>query len=424
MKRRDLRFPFVVAVIVGAAAALTLIAWLRFPVRSDPVITALLLGAVVVSEFAAVFVPGMGGISLSYPLSVAVTVLLGPGYAALAATVAAIPMWLEKDSNWGRRLFNVGQVVLSAVVPGMLYFVLGGPLIGPASVLIARSWLAIAALAVSGVLLNALLVSIALNILLGTPIRRFWSQSLSWMFPAQIALGFVGVAIAQIVVRIGVWGFALFIVPLIVARQTYQRSVQLREAYADTISSLVAAIEAKDVYTKGHSVRVAKYAVSIAKALGVDDPATERLEYAALLHDIGKVGVSRRVLAKPSSLSNDEYAEIKRHPDIGAHILADVPYLADLVPSIEAHHERLDGSGYGHGVSGAAIPLEARVLAVADAYDAMTSSRPYRSALTHEAALRELKDCCGTQFDASVVQAFEAAGVFAVSEAEEAGSTP
>jgi putative nucleotidyltransferase with HDIG domain len=383
---------------------------------------------VLVSEFTAVMVPAMGGaVSLSYPASVAVTVLFGPAYAALVAVFAVVPMWIDRGSDWGRRVFNLGQVVLSAVLPGMLYLLLHGRLLNDAS---QRTWVtfpdlsAVVALAVSGVLLNLLLVSVGAALRTGVPIRRVWSQSLSWVFPAQIALGFVGVAIAQIVISIGVWGFALFIVPLIVARQTYQRSVQLREAYADTISSLVAAIEAKDVYTKGHSVRVAKYAVSIAKALGVDDPAIERLEYAALQHDIGKVGVSRRVLAKPSSLSNDEYAEIKRHPDIGAHILADVPYLADLVPSIEAHHERLDGSGYGHGVSGAAIPLEARVLAVADAYDAMTSSRPYRSALTHEAALRELKDCCGTQFDASIVQAFEAAGVFAVSEAEEAGATP
>jgi putative nucleotidyltransferase with HDIG domain len=421
MKRRDLRFPLLVGFLIAVATLATIVAWTRFPVRSDLTVASLLLGAVLVSELAPVLVPGRGGISLSYPLSVAVTVLLGPGFAAMAAAVAVVPMWLERDSDWGRRLFNAGQVELSTVVPGMIYFLLGGRLFASPSALLAGSLLPIAALVLTGVLLNDLLVSFAQNVVRGTPIRRFWTQSVSSMLPSQIALGFVGVAIAQIVVSVGVWGFALFIVPLIVARQTYQRSVQLREAYADTISSLVAALEAKDVYTKGHSVRVAKYSVSIAAALGISDTAIERLEYAALLHDIGKVGVSRRVLAKPSALSSDEFTEIKRHPDIGAHILADVPYLADLVPSIEAHHERLDGSGYGHGVSGDAIPLEARVLAVADAYDAMTSSRPYRSAMTHDAALRELKHCCGTQFDESVVDAFEKAGVFAGSSGSEAG---
>jgi putative two-component system response regulator len=112
-------------------------------------------------------------------------------------------------------------------------------------------------------------------------------------------------------------------------------------------------------------------------------------------------------LAKESRLSDDEYAEIKRHPQMGAHIVADVPYLADLVPFIEHHHERMDGLGYGDGVAGTEIPLEARILAVADSYDAMTSVRPYRGAMSHEAALEELRAGSGTQFDPDIVVAFE-----------------
>jgi putative nucleotidyltransferase with HDIG domain len=172
---------------------------------------------------------------------------------------------------------------------------------------------------------------------------------------------------------------------------------------------MVAALEAKDVYTKGHSLRVAEYAVLTAGALGVPPATIERIEYAALLHDLGKVGVSHRVLDKESSLSVAEYDEVKRHPDIGAHILSDVPYLADIVPLIAAHHERLDGSGYGHGLVGDKIPFEARILAVADAYDAMTSVRPYRGAMPHEAAMAQLLQGCGTQFDGDVVAAFERA---------------
>jgi len=198
----------------------------------------------------------------------------------------------------------------------------------------------------------------------------------------------------------------LFVVPLIVARQTYQQSIRLRGAYADTVGSMVAALEAKDIYTKGHSLRVAEYAVLISKALELAPAAIARIEYAALLHDLGKVGVSRRVLDKQASLTADEYDEIKRHPAIGAHILSDVPYLADLVPIIAAHHERLDGSGYGQGLEGAAIPFESRILAVADAYDAMTSARPYRGAMSHEAAMDQLLQGRGTQFDEDVVTAF------------------
>jgi putative nucleotidyltransferase with HDIG domain len=207
--------------------------------------------------------------------------------------------------------------------------------------------------------------------------------------------------------RIGSWGFILFLLPLVVARQTYQQSVKLREAYADTISSLVAALEAKDVYTKGHSVRVAEYAVAIAEEMGFSSDRVRQIEQAALLHDLGKVGVSRRVLAKEDKLTEGEYEEIKRHPDIGAHIVADVPYLAALVPMIEHHHERFDGHGYGGGEAGDAIPIESRILAVADSYDAMTSARPYRGAMSHEAALAELRNNAGTQFDPIAVAAFE-----------------
>jgi putative nucleotidyltransferase with HDIG domain len=187
---------------------------------------------------------------------------------------------------------------------------------------------------------------------------------------------------------------------------------------------MVAALEAKDVYTKGHSLRVAEYSVLIAGSLGMPPATVERIEYAALLHDLGKVGVSHRVLGKQAALTAAEYDEIKRHPGIGAHILSDVPYLADLVPLIAAHHERLDGSGYGQGLTEAEIPFEARILSVADAYDAMTSVRPYRDPMPHEAAVEQLLDGCGTQFDADVVSAFRRAWDEKVASAatlEEAG---
>jgi putative nucleotidyltransferase with HDIG domain len=406
--RRRLRFSaFAVSVALAATAAV----WWAWTLQTRPVdyLFPLMLVAWVISEWLTVAIPGGGSISLSYPLAVATTLAIGPGYASAIAFVSNAPdLFARPRSSWDRLLFNSSQVVLSVAIPGIAFTLLHGTTPGAGSRLTILPLIVVATL---GIAVNFGLSAMALNILsgetAGETARLVWARFFSWMSPSQLVLGFVGVAIAVIIRAIGGPGLALFVVPLIVARQTYQQSVRLREAYADTVSSMVAALEAKDLYTKGHSLRVADYAVRIARSMSLADDRVRRIEYAALLHDLGKVGVSRRVLGKEARLSSDEYDEIKRHPDIGAHILSDVPYLADLVPVIAAHHERLDGSGYGHGLSGDAIPFEARILSVADAYDAMTSVRPYRGAMSHAAAMDQLVRGAGTQFDAEIVEAFQ-----------------
>lgn len=413
-KRQSLRFPAFAVVTLVAAACLSWIAWQSAPPLVQPgqfLMLVVLLGAVLASEFLIVMFPGASAsMSMTYPLGVAIFVYFGAGYGAVAGLVSALPLFIATPRmRWDKLAFNTGQLVLSLVVPGLLYERAARTLlvVGPISAVRLPSMLVPLAIAATvGIAVNSILVPFAIKLIYSQPFRKIWVDSIAWTLPSQVVLGFVGIMIAQIIALIGLPGFALFAVPLVVARQTFQQSVQLREAYADTVTSLVAALEAKDVYTKGHSVRVAEYAVLIAGALGLDDHATDRIRYAALLHDLGKVGVSSRVLAKESRLSDEEYDEIKRHPQIGAHILEDVPYLADLVPSIAAHHERLDGSGYGSGLFAKDIPLAARILSVADAYDAMTSQRPYRAAMTHEAAAEQLRLGSGTQFDADIVAAF------------------
>ena len=411
--RHGLRFSLFVVIVAAAALATLVWAW-QVQTQTISYLVPLMLVTWLASESLALAIPGGGSISLSYPLAVATIVTVGPGYAALIAFISNVPfLFAHPRPTWDRLLFNTSQVVLSVAVAGIAFELLRGTTPGVGQPLTILPLVVVATL---GVAVNFILSGIALNILSGESARLVWARFFSWMSPSQLVLGFVGIAIAVIIRAIGGLGLALFVVPLIVARQTYQQSIRLREAYADTISSMVAALEAKDIYTKGHSLRVAEYAVLISKSLELAPAAIERIEYAALLHDLGKVGVSRRVLGKQASLTADEYDEIKRHPAIGAHILSDVPYLADLVPIIAAHHERLDGSGYGQGLEGAAIPFESRILAVADAYDAMTSARPYRGAMSHEAAMDQLLQGCGTQFDEDVVTAFESAW----SEREEA----
>jgi diguanylate cyclase (GGDEF)-like protein/putative nucleotidyltransferase with HDIG domain len=182
---------------------------------------------------------------------------------------------------------------------------------------------------------------------------------------------------------------------------------EAKAAVLSTIYALAATVDAKDHYTYGHSKKVAKYATEIAEALGYSEEKIATIRAAALLHDIGKIGIADRVLEKAGPLTSKEWEPIRAHPNLGAAILKHVDGLRDCLVSVQYHHERYDGTGYPSGLKGENIPLDARIMAVADAYDAMTSFRPYRRGrASHEQALAELRRCAGTQFDPAVVEAF------------------
>jgi putative nucleotidyltransferase with HDIG domain len=168
---------------------------------------------------------------------------------------------------------------------------------------------------------------------------------------------------------------------------------------------LAETLDVRDGGTARHSHTVGRYAGDVARALGLDEGRVERIRAAGVLHDIGKLGVADAILKKPGSLTAAEWTEMRRHSELGARILAHAN-LADVAAWVLAHHERLDGRGYPHGLAGEAIPLEARILAVADAYEAMTADRAYRAALAPDVAQQELRDAAGRQFDPVVVDAF------------------
>jgi len=184
---------------------------------------------------------------------------------------------------------------------------------------------------------------------------------------------------------------------------------QTQAAYTGAIRALAAALDARDPYTAGHSERVSVVSVAIAGKLGLEAEAVEIVRLGALLHDIGKIGVPDDVLRKPGALTAAEYDAIKQHPVLGARILRSVPFLARHLEIVELHHERPDGRGYPHGLRGDDIPLAARIVHVADAYDAMTSARAYRHARPAGDALRELWRCAGTEFHAEIVGALATA---------------
>lgn len=177
-------------------------------------------------------------------------------------------------------------------------------------------------------------------------------------------------------------------------------------ALAENIPTLVALIDAKDVNTCGHSERVTKYAVVMARRLRFNQEEIERLQYGALLHDIGKINVEEHILDKPGSLNEDEIYSIRNHPAFGANFLASIDYLQMVTPLVLYHHERWDGSGYPEGLAGEQIPLGARIIAIADSYDAMISERPYKKPLPPAAAWDEIRACAGTCFDPELVKIF------------------
>lgn len=184
----------------------------------------------------------------------------------------------------------------------------------------------------------------------------------------------------------------------------------LSELFYQTIKSIAFALDAKDEYTHGHSMRVTLYSLALAKALNLPDDLLEEIETAGLLHDIGKIAIPEKILLKPGKLTDEEFAVIKMHPELGEKLVQGIEKLKIISNWLKSHHERYDGGGYPEGLAGEQIPISSRIIAIADTYDAMTSSRSYRQALSHETAIEEIKRCSGTQFDPELAKIFVSIG--------------
>ncbi|MBR2069240.1 MAG: HD domain-containing protein [Candidatus Gastranaerophilales bacterium] len=180
----------------------------------------------------------------------------------------------------------------------------------------------------------------------------------------------------------------------------------LKELFYKTIKSIASALDAKDPYTHGHSMRVTLYSIILARELGVPNSELEMVETAGLLHDIGKIAIPTSILCKPGKLDDEEFAIMKSHPVNSEKLIASIKKLHDISPGVKHHHERWDGRGYPDHLAGEGIPYSARIIALADTYDAMTSTRSYRKALAHEVAIEEISKCAGTQFDPVLAQKF------------------
>jgi hypothetical protein len=235
----------------------------------------------------------------------------------------------------------------------------------------------------------------------------------SWSTPLLLIsdLGFaaLGLVIAALWVVFGAAAGLIVLVPLYVARWAMAQFTEQQQAHAATLRALCQAVETKDFYTRGHSERVSRGAGMIARQIGMRSDRAEAVRFAGMLHDVGKLGVPTRVLQKEGRLTEEEYAAIQLHPMRGLEIVKDIGFLNEALTGIMHHHERIDGRGYPMGFAGDEIPEFARIIAVADAFDSMTSTRAYRKATRLRDAIAELRRGAGTQFDPKIVDAFVAA---------------
>ena len=408
--------PFVVYAtalfVLGAASFVA--SWLLFPPTFDLRLVLIVASAVFSELFPFAF--PIYTMSLAYPLSMSAAVLGGPASACIVSLATAVSVQDVRDRRpVSLMLFNSGQLLVSTAAGAWTYFTIAGRVLVDASGAYTplgvtdfpRALLAMVAAALLSYAVNTVLMSAGLWLGRRSSFRAAF-ESLAALVPTQFALAFVGFLMAQ-VLAIAAITLPLFVFPLEIGRQFYRRYLGLRNAYRDTIRTLVGALEAKDTYTRGHSIRVAVYATQIGSAMGLDEGAVERLEYAALLHDLGKLALSSHILTKATALSDAEMSAMRGHPAAGAAMVERIPPLRGLAPLVLKHHEYYGGGGYPSGVSGESVPLQARILSVADAYDAMTTDRAYRRALTHEEAVAELLRGSGTQFDPTIVEAFTSA---------------
>lgn len=298
-----------------------------------------------------------------------------------------------------KAVFNLAQFVFAQAVAVSVYLLLDGEALTGRS-LDVRSIAAFFAMVTAWLALNKLAVSTVVSAADGRDTRTHWVSSMRLSATYDIFAFPLIYLFAVVYVEYGPGVTSVLAVPMLGVRQFYKQNVALQKINEELLQLMVATVEAQDPYTSGHSQRVARYARVVARSAGLSSRESERIAVAALLHDVGKIyGEFAPILRKPGRLTDEEYAIMQTHPARGAALVEKVSHFADLVPAVLAHHEAWDGRGYPNGLSGDRIPLAARVIAIADTIDAMSTSRPYRAALSAQIVREEIEKERGRQFD-------------------------
>ena len=375
--------------------------------------------AVVAGSFTMKIAAVSATVSVTDTFLIAAAMLFGPASPTVAIAASSCIESARRHHTWGRIAFNTAASGFSMWSGSQAFFLCAGvPPIAAGAQPVATVIVPLLALTIVHFVLNSGLTAIAIGLDAGESPFRIWNRHFRWLSISYLAAASVSFCLILLVQQVSVAAIAMVAPLLIIFHLTLRTSfgrledaerylADINRLYLSTIETLAMAIDAKDNVTHGHVRRVQGYALALADALGiVDEATTQAIKAAALLHDTGKLAVPEHILNKPGGLTTAEFDTVKLHVDVGADILSLVDFPYPVVPIVRCHHENWDGSGYPRGIAGVDIPIGARILSVVDCYDALTSDRPYRTALSDEAAIEILLERSGTMYDPHVVAVF------------------
>ncbi|MER3490806.1 MAG: phosphohydrolase, partial [Meiothermus sp.] len=391
-----------------ALVAIALGAWLYLTIPKEQAYSwfdvVFWIGLVAWSTRISVSLPFNATMSHLYVIILGAIILFPPWLAMVIVALGYFSPRLGKEA-WYKDVFNRAQNTLVTGLAALIWHYLTN--VAPVSMgrFDISVGVAIIASSLALFLTNITLVSYVIHLVSGAPFRKIWVDNFRWLSTSYLILAPIGLFMARAYQTplVGGWGgfSVLFILMLLYYSRFYwDERVKLQEALDSTIEVLVRALDAKDPHTRLHSERVSAISRDLAKAAGLDESDQRKIEYGARIHDIGKVSLPDSILLKPGRLTEEEFDQIKQHPTEGIKLLQPAQrYMREILPIIRHHHERWDGRGYPDGLAGQEAPLWARIVALGDAYEAMTAGRPYVKAKTPEEALREIVDLAGSQFD-------------------------
>lgn len=380
--------------------------YILYKYRGVSILGVVLFGVLVfIADNLSAPLPKAGSVSVNFGITFASLILFGPS-TALIVTIISIFNIKEfiKRVPYYKHLFNAGQYIISICITSIVFDLLYKKNVE--SFFYPSNIGVIFLCAYIFFMLNTILTAGVLSISERINIFNVWVFNFAWIIPYHFFLSAMAIAISFLYKLYGPFTLIFTSLPLIIAQYTYLLRIKERRAILNSIMQIVKIMEAKDVYTAGHSIRVANFCEQISRKLRLNEYDIEILNNLANLHDIGKVQIDLSILNKRCKLNKADWAEIKKHPIVGYDIVKEIDFLKSKADAILYHHERIDGEGYPFGKEGKDIPLFAKILAIADAYDAMTSDRPYRGALTKQESIDELEKNKGKQFDIEICDIF------------------